>query len=370
MNVYYFGADRSWEDLLQFGFRRRNTCILKALAESTQTDKVFVLRKTTRSEFLRQLFKKKRSSGKVRDIVFASLLPDKWFGKWNSRLNSFLLHRLCATANATDILWAYWPKGYFASLGSGLKGAIVFDADHNIIDDPSISPADRPLREQHLLQIGAGSRYLLSSTRSMLDWFHAHGFDKGVLLRNGVDAERFQPPSRSNGAFTIGYCGTLSRWIDYDLFAALATRNPQWKFLIIGKPYLTEDWKVLEGLSNVQLLGEKKADEVARLLPTFDAALNLYRRHPALDVDSMKLYEYIAAGVPVVSTRYHDFLREDFEDLLLLGEDLDSIERLLQDIEKGDKGDRAARTPGFLQRSAWQNRVDEFLDALTPIHEG
>lgn len=369
MNVYYFGADNSWEELLKFGFRRRNTCILKALAESTQTDNVYVLRKATRSEFLKQLLKKKRPEGKVRDIVFASLLPDKWFGKWNARLNAFVLHRLCGRERPTDILWAYWPKGYFAALGSGLKGTIVFDADHNIIDDPSISPADRPLREQHLLAIGAGSRYLLSSTRSMLDWFQAHGFDKGVLLRNGVDAARFQPPSKANEAFTIGYCGTLSRWIDYDLFAALATRNPQWKFLIIGKPWLTEDWKVLEGLSNVQLLGEKKADEVARLLPTFDAALNLYRKHPALDVDSMKLYEYIAAGVPVVSTRYHDFLREDFEDILLLGENLETIEQLLQDLEKGQQGDRAAKTPGFLRRSAWNTRIDEFLNVLSPTHE-
>ncbi len=140
----------------------------------------------------------------------------------------------------------------------------------------------------------------------MLDWFRDHGFDKGVLLRNGVESGRFQPASQPAGEkpFTIGYCGTLSRWIDYELFANLARKNPQWKFVIIGKPWLTEDWRVLEGLPNVSLLGEKQADEVARLIPTFDAALNLYRKHPALDVDSMKLYEYIAAGVPVVSTRY------------------------------------------------------------------
>jgi len=382
MNVYYFGADRGWEELLGIGFRRRNTCILKALVESKQVDKVYVIRKTTRKDFLKQLSKIKTGEGKVQDVVFASLLPEKWFGRLGRRLNAFLLHRLCEKARSTDLLWAYWPNGYFVVESSGLRGSIVFDADHNIIDDPSLSSADRPQRHQDLLRIGAGSRYLLSSTRSMLDWFRDRGFDKGVLLRNGVDATRFHAsspheanPGRKEAgagqdAFTIGYCGTLSRWIDYDLFAALARRNPQWKFLIIGNPYLTEDWKVLEGVSNVQLLGEKKADEVAKLLPTFDAALNLYRKHPALDVDSMKLYEYIAAGVPVVSTRYHDFLGQDFEEILLLGDDLDTIERLLQGLEKGEGRQQGERTTAFLRRSSWNKRVDEFLSSLNPIHEG
>gem|GEM_PF-64465 len=265
MNIYYFGADRSWEELQKIGFRRRNTCILKALAESTHTDKVYVVRKTTRSEFLRQLFKKKKHSGKVQDIIFASLLPERSFGKLSRSLNAFLLRRLCSGARPADLIWTYWPKGYFTAISSGLKGTIVFDADHNIIDDPSLSPADRPKREEDLLEIGAGSRFILSSTRSMLDWFNGRGFNKGVLLRNGVDTTRFQPmpPAGHKETFTIGYCGTLSRWIDYELFAGLARRNPQWNFLIIGKPYLTEDWRVLENLPNVHLLGEKTAAEVA-----------------------------------------------------------------------------------------------------------
>lgn len=372
MNVYYFGADRSWEELQGIGFRRRNTCILKALVESKQVDKVYVVRKTTRKDFLRQQSKRKAGEGKVQDVVFASLLPEKWLGPLARRLNTFLLRHLCEKAQPTDILWAYWPNGYFVMESSGLRGSIVFDADHNIIDDPSISGADRPQRHQDLLHIGAGARYILSSTRSMLDWFRDRGFDKGVLLRNGVDATRFQAPPQNGRKqdFTIGYCGTLSRWIDYDLFAALARRNPQWKFLIIGKPWLTEDWRVLEGLPNVQLLGEKPAAEVAKLLPTFDAALNLYRKHPALDVDSMKLYEYIAAGVPVVSTNYHNFLHEDFDDLLLLGDDLDTIEHLLKDLEKVEGRQQDERRTAFLQRSSWNNRVDEFLGKLNPIHEG
>ncbi|HEY1212240.1 MAG TPA: glycosyltransferase [Bryobacteraceae bacterium] len=376
MNIYYFGADKPWEELLQFGFRRRNTCILKALVESRHTDKVYVIRKTTRSEFLKQLFKKKDRSGKVQDIYFASLLPERGLqkiglGKISRRLNAFLLRRMCSGSKAGDVLWAYWPKAWFSAMSSGLRGTVVFDADHNIIDDPSISPAERPQREKDLLEIAAGSHYLLSSTRSMLGWFSDRGFDNGVLLRNGVDAARFQSAVRTEDkeGFTIGYCGTLSRWIDYELFAALARKNPQWKFVIIGKPHLTEDWRVLEGLPNVHLLGEKKAAEVVTLIPTFDAALNLYRKHPALDVDSMKLYEYIAAGVPVVSTRFHDCLVQDFEDILLLGDDLDSIGQLLKCLEKGESPAKTAKTTGFLQRSAWHKRVDEFLTTLNPIHE-
>ncbi len=94
MNVYYFGADKPWEELLEFGFRRRNTCILKALVESPHTGKVYVVRKVTRQQFLKQLFKKKKDTGKVQDLAFASLFPEKWSGKngsgkWSRRPERF-----------------------------------------------------------------------------------------------------------------------------------------------------------------------------------------------------------------------------------------------------------------------------------------
>src|ERR1019366_2414936 len=98
----------------------------------------------------------------------------------------------------------------------------------------------------------------------------------------------------------IGYLGMLSRWVDSGLLLQLVVRNPEWKFIIAGPQYNTVAFSRLEPCSNVELRGEVSAKEVPTLLATFDIGLALYRREPWLDGDSMKIFEYLAAGIPVV----------------------------------------------------------------------
>jgi glycosyltransferase involved in cell wall biosynthesis len=371
MVVFYFGADSTWSALQSIGFRRRNTCILKALAECDMVKKLFVVRKAGRREYIKYLLQSKPSFSKVEDIPYLEVLPKKLSEKLglsslNKRINAYLLHRAARRVGGQVFLWCYWPRGYAAAIESGIKGTLIFDADHNIIDDPNIRDEQRPLREQLLLQIGARARYILSSSVSMIEWYSQRGFKNCVRLRNGVERGRFhvmasqarsEPPK-------IGYCGTLSKWINYDLFAALVARNPSWQFIIIGKPWLTDEWQVLKQYSNVNFLGEKTASEVAQILPEFDVAVNLYRFHPALDADSMKLYEYIAAGIPTVSTRFHSNLEKDFDGLLLLGDTVEDIELHIRNVLGTAKKSHSDTARRFLEKSTWNRRVNDFISTI------
>jgi glycosyltransferase involved in cell wall biosynthesis len=367
MNVFYFGADDSWANLQQIGFRRRNTCILKALAENELVDKLFIVRKVTRKEFLKWLKLKSETNKKINDICYASFLPQGFCKKTgllnlNKKINAFILKRITGENSEKNLLWAYWPNGFFIADDSGLKGKLIFDTDHNIIDDPNIRSNEIEARKNLLLQAGNKSEFILSSAVSMIKWYHEQGFANTYRLRNGVDASRFikSRDSKEKKPFTVGYCGILSKWIDYNLFQKIIQRNPQWRFQIIGTPYLNEDWQLLKQYRNVELLGSKSADEVAKIIPGFDAAINLYRKHPALDVDSMKLYEYIAAGVPVVSTRFHSGLEEDFNGLIHEADSIEELEAALKCIEQ-QKPDREMDIKHFLNHSSWNFRIDNFI---------
>ncbi|MGG9972105.1 glycosyltransferase [Ferruginibacter sp. SUN002] len=371
MTVFYFGADGSWKDVSKNGFIRRNTCILKALVENDKVDKVFVVKKTSRYAFIRSFFKRS-ANAKVQDIVFASVLPESIAEKFglsfiNRKINSLLIRIKCKKYDPTDLLWCYWPKGYIDAKCSGLKGKLIFDADHNIIDDPNLPLQHKVEREKLLIEIGEKATYILSSTLSMIHWFNEKGFSNCVRLRNGVSSDRFKTNQikSKNAAFTVGYCGTLSKWIDYDLFEQLVQRNQTWDFVIIGTPYLTTDWEKLKAYKNVHFLGRKTESEVAEILPTFDVAINLYLHHTALDVDSMKLYEYIAAGVPVVSTPFHNNLKTDFSNLISIGNNIAEIENLIEKSKSlGTNTEYHTTKNFFLTESSWNKRVNTFIDAI------
>ena len=165
---------------------------------------------------------------------------------------------------------------------------------------------------------------VVAAARSALQWFEERGARNVFRLRNGVAPGRIQECSKvARAAGTtprIGYVGVLSKWVDYELIRELAMSRPDWKFVIGGTPYRTELSAGFASMENVNLIGEVPQENLLSVLATFDVALGLNRRESWLDTDSMKLFNYLAAGVPVVTTRFHDDLDTDFGGLLEFGE--------------------------------------------------
>lgn len=131
------------------------------------------------------------------------------------------------------------------------------------------------------------------------------------LFPPGVSYERFEA-ARKNSAPRpgdirdlprpiVGYVGGLHRWFDVELAASVARRLPDVQFVFIGPVQVPVE--PLTSLPNVHLLGARPHDAVPAYLRGFDAAIIPY----VLDeytrsVFPTKLNEYLAMGLPVVST--------------------------------------------------------------------
>jgi len=367
MKLIYFGADAPWTKLLNNGFRRRNTHLLKSFASSGFYDQVIAVHFATRGQVLKSILDKKIKDAAVSDVFVANILPVGLKGTFFTKINEFFfklqiwLQGFRKFNRSENIIYCYWPKGYDLSRNVALKGRIFFDTDHNIIHDENLNKKQQDWQEKLLLDAGKNCEKVLSSTRSMLDWYAERGYKNLYRLRNGIIPEIFMnlpEPKKQFSSPIIGYIGTISKWIDYEAFEVLIKKNPQWDFPIYGPSFKTETYKNLEAFKNVHFMGPVKADDVPATLKTFDVALNLYRNQPWLDVDSMKLYEYIAAGVPVVSLNYHPFLGQDFENNLYLAENASEMEvqikKILEARISGDTGKK------FIMNSTWDKRVENF----------
>jgi len=131
---------------------------------------------------------------------------------------------------------------------------------------------------------------------------------------NGVDYEAFaserdlEPPAdvAALPKPIIGYVGAINEKLDYDLLRRVAETFPFGSLILVGPVDLRLDFaglRKLEELPNVHLLGAKPVAEVACYMRACQVCLMPYKLNEwTAHINPLKLYEYLAAGKPVVST--------------------------------------------------------------------
>lgn len=387
LRILFCGADSDWAELSRTEIRRRNLHFLHGFADDPGVD-AFVLHRSSRRDALRRWFAcrlgRKSARNDVDGMAVVRWLPERRWLPLTKVLNRLIarraLRRKLGPTQEEDafvaIVWCYALRGIALAEWLRLEGALFLDTDHDVIHDPNLRRGNRAETEAMMLRSARNAARVFSASRHMLSWLREQGgfFRKGerrlLRLRNGVDLDRFPARRVEIGARSagrqpvVGYVGVLSPWIDWALFVDLARRRPDWRFVITGAWYRMAPVSELHGLAHVELAGAVAGDAVPELLDTFDVALGLYRREPWLDVDSMKLHEYLAAGVPVVTTPFHESLEEDFEGLLRLAESAADFEARVEEILHWSKDEQqgwTARARAFARRNSWNVRSAEAL---------
>lgn len=103
----------------------------------------------------------------------------------------------------------------------------------------------------------------------------------------------------------VGYIGLIGDKLDYDMLLNLARNNPQWSLVFLGTVRLSQQqhvWQTMVDLPNVYHLPAVSVQRVPYYVKGFQAGLmpnlqNLF----AENCSPLKLYDYLAAGIPVAS---------------------------------------------------------------------
>ena len=132
-----------------------------------------------------------------------------------------------------------------------------------------------------------------------------------LLVRHGVDYAHFAAAWRSPphcpadiaqvAKPIFGFFGLIHHWVDVALLAEVARLRPHHSFVLIGDCKI--DVASLRRLPNVHRLGRRPYADLPAYCASFDAGLLLFVRNAMTRaVNPIKMYEYLAAGLPVVST--------------------------------------------------------------------
>jgi glycosyltransferase involved in cell wall biosynthesis len=158
--------------------------------------------------------------------------------------------------------------------------------------------------------------------------------------------------------------------VDFELLAGVAAARRDWTFALIGAVglgYPQTDVSVLEAQSNVHLLGPRSQRDLPAVLRGAAAGVIPYlRSRLTASIFPMKVYEYLAAGLPVVATGLPAL--EGVEDVVLV-EGVDQTVAALERALADDSPERRRARSEKAMSHSWETRQAEIAAALAPPQE-
>jgi len=188
------------------------------------------------------------------------------------------------------------------------------------------------------------------------------------LLRNGVEYEHFQGEFERpadfrgiEGPIAI-YIGAIQEWFAVDWVEKLARSREDLTVVLIGKPQI--DLGVLRALKNVRILGPKPYEKLPAYLAHSDCGIIPFKRTKLVEsVSPLKLFEYFAAGIPAVCTRWLELERLD-SPAMLASYDAEFAQNVLRMIEEKWKKQRGEQFRAFARENSWKSRYSKAMSVL------
>jgi len=116
--------------------------------------------------------------------------------------------------------------------------------------------------------------------------------------------------SRMPAGTRVGFAGVIDERLDVGLLAAVADARPDTQFVMVG-PVVKIDPATLPDRPNVHYLGMRGYDELPEIMAQWDVAMMPFAHNDATRyISPTKTPEYLAAGLPVVSTSIQDVVRQ------------------------------------------------------------
>jgi glycosyltransferase involved in cell wall biosynthesis len=194
-----------------------------------------------------------------------------------------------------------------------------------------------------------------------------------VLVRHGVDHAHFRRALSPETIVPsdiaelprpiIGFFGLIADWVDVDLMAHVALQFPEGSLVLLGKA--TTDVSALERLPNVHLLGRKHYDQLPAYCKGFDVALMPFRINDlTLNSNPLKVREYLAAGLDVISTAIPEV---EVLNLCRIGRDRESFVREIRKalLNPGTNIERSEAVRG----ESWEARLDDIRGHLAALRK-
>ena len=181
-----------------------------------------------------------------------------------------------------------------------------------------------------------------------------HPFPSSIEVEHFAKTRQLKAVAQpvANKPLTLGFYGVIDERFDIDLIKEMANERPEWQFNLIG-PVVKIDAATLPKNSNIKYLGPKSYQELPEQMASWDIALIPFMINESTRfISPTKTPEYLAAGLPVISTAIRDVVNPyGIKQLVYIG-------NTAQDFIAAAEQELVKTMP---VKQAWLKTVDSFL---------
>jgi teichuronic acid biosynthesis glycosyltransferase TuaH len=194
------------------------------------------------------------------------------------------------------------------------------------------------------------------------------------LIPNGVHVEHYQavmnrskplhPVTQDWKKPVFGYTGTIhGDRVDVELVSRIAKANPQATVAMVGPNLLdADDQLTLSNHANIVFTGAKPYAELPDIMRAFDVCIVPHVVTSFTEsLNPIKLWEYLAAGKPIVSMNVAGF--KDFPELIHVSDSHEGFRKNLGSALPELPSLASARKV-VAQQHSWDKRIDQVVQIL------
>lgn len=268
------------------------------------------------------------------------------------------------------VLWLYPPHPFIPELINSIphKTLVTQIVDNKSFrDESSQTIAFAKLQYSELSQ----SANLVITSSAVNYSIFSKLSNNCLFIENGVSERFISAPSdfpfrKNNVQPRLGYLGFISQRTDIELIRHVALMRPDCLLLIAGPDEGLVEPSGITELSNVKYIGPVPHIQAPCFLRNLDICLiphkdNEYSR----SMSPLKLFQYLASGRPIVSTRVAG--TERWGEFVMLSESYEAFVRNIDRTFETDNLEKSAMRIEAVKAENWNNRVEHMVNKLMEL---
>ena len=258
---------------------------------------------------------------------------------------------------------------YSAILSFFPRSLLLYDCN----DDPMEFPDAPEWAGGYFERLVSTADTVVAVSRGLVGRLNSLGREDIHYIGNGVDYQLFLKaiasgvPEEMKGFKRplLGYSGAIAPWFDMETLDMVAETFQDASIVLFG-PLFEPRREELESLAkkrgNIFYLGSLPYEKLGAYIAALDVSMIPLKMNKLMRMaDPNKLYEYAAAGKPIVTYKFAKEM-EELSDLVYLAETKEEfIEAIRLALKKGADKEKLGE---FARKCSWQARADEMVSLI------